>query len=166
MHQEISYFLRCLEQWHQCNVSKQWAFDDWKDFAKVECRQWGHQRVLIDAVRRTETKPTHNHMYWYRLVRIDFFSEDMYLYDPRYTTYTQQTSTSNLNKITKPRTHKPTTITCYTPNHKTENIPHTTTNMIIIKTPNKHRSVTHPHTIAKTPMKHMTPTLSTIAKTS
>lgn len=55
-----------------------------------------------------------------------------------------------LTKLMTSPIHKPTTKTCQTLIHNTKSIPHTTTNMMIIKkTPNVHMPPTHHPTIEK-----------------
>lgn len=127
MVQNILDPLTCLRQWLKQKINEQWNFDNWKDFAKYDCRKWRnrHDHVLCDAVMPTSSTPTNTYMDMYKSLAIGFVSKDRYLYDPRQTTYTQEASMSNPqknyhtyysqpkpNKITNPQTHKSTIKTC------------------------------------------------------
>ncbi|XP_050879031.1 protein MAIN-LIKE 2-like [Lathyrus oleraceus] len=86
-----------LGEWHMRKVNDQWNYNPWQTFARSECRKWKHRHdhVLTDAVMPNEVKPSRTYMAWYRSVGFQFIADDMYLYDPRQTSYTQEGSTSN-----------------------------------------------------------------------
>ena len=90
-------------------VNDQWNFNPWQTFARSECRKWKHRHdhVLTDAVMPNEVKPSRTYMAWYRSVGFQFIVDDMYLYDPRQTSYTQEGSTSNPQQHSQPGYSQP-----------------------------------------------------------
>ncbi|XP_050874518.1 protein MAIN-LIKE 2-like [Lathyrus oleraceus] len=98
-----------LGEWHMRKVNDQWNYNPWQTFARSECRKWKHRHdhVLTDAVMPNEVKPSRTYMAWYRSVGFQFIADDMYLYDPRQTTYTQEASTSNPQQHSQPGYSQP-----------------------------------------------------------
>ena len=76
----------CLGQWHLLRIDDQWEFNDLRDFAKNQCRQWRHRRELVlrKPILQDDLKPTLQYLRWYTSVSTNLFlSQETYLIDPR-----------------------------------------------------------------------------------